>query len=138
MKFLLFKNRVKRAWLWLKHHWYIPLIIMGFVIAFLIFLVSKNSMAMGLLSDLLENARKSHRDEVDKLNEIHARATSDRARILDEYNKNIDKLEKEYAERDEDLDEKKKKEIKRLVEKGYNNPDVLARELARLYGFENG
>tara|TARA_R110002020_G_scaffold370908_1_gene582555 strand:+ start:174 stop:461 length:288 start_codon:yes stop_codon:yes gene_type:complete len=95
-------------------------------------------MAMGLLSDLLENARKSHRDEVDKLNEIHARATSDRARILDEYNKNIDKLEKEYAERDEDLDEKKKKEIKRLVEKGYNNPDVLARELARLYGFENG
>ena len=138
MNLLLFKNRVKKAWSWLKHHWYVPLIVMGFIIAFLIFLVTKNSMAMGLLSDLLENARKSHRDEVDKLNEIHAHETRERGRILKEYNKNIKILEKEYAENSAELDAEKKKEIKRLVEEGYNDPDVLARELARLYGFEHG
>jgi len=138
MNLLLFKNRVKKAWSWLKHHWYVPLIVMGFIIAFLIFLVTKNSMAMGLLSDLLENARKSHRDEVDKLNEIHVHETSERARILKEYNKNVEKLEKEYAEKDQELDEKKKKEIKKLVEEGYTDPDILAREIARLYGFEYG
>tara|TARA_R110000824_G_scaffold9309_6_gene41732 strand:+ start:2403 stop:2738 length:336 start_codon:yes stop_codon:yes gene_type:complete len=111
---------------------------MGLVIAFLIYLLTKNSMFVGLLTDVLDNATKSHRDEVDKLNKIHAAETKERARIWDEYNKNIEKLEKEYADKDQELSEKKKKEIKKLVEEGYNDPDVLAQELARLYGFEHG
>lgn len=138
MNLLLFRNRAKKAWSWLKHRWYVPLAVMGLVIAFLIYLLTKNSMFVGLLTDVLDNATKSHRDEVDKLNKIHAAETKERARIWDEYNKNIEKLEKEYADKDQELSEKKKKEIKKLVEEGYNDPDVLAQELARLYGFEHG
>ena len=80
----------------------------------------------------------STQEEIDKLNEIEHNASRERARILSEYNKNIEQLEKEYAEKDLELDKKKKKEIKKLVEKGYNDPDVLSREIARLYGFEHG
>ena len=138
MKWLLLKNRLKKAAVWLKHHWYVPLVVMALIIAFLIYLLTKNSMFVGLLTDVLDNANKSHRDEVDKLNEIHAHETRERGRILKEYNKNIKILEKEYAENSVKLDAKKKKEIKRLVEEGYNDPDVLARELARLYGLEYG
>ena len=138
MNLLLFKNRVKKAWSWLKHHWYVPLAVMGLIIAFLIYLLTKNSMFVGLLTDVLDNASDSHRAEVDKLNEIHAHETRERSRILKEYNKNVEKLEKEYAAKDRELDEKKKKEIKKLVEEGYNEPDVLARELARLFGLEHG
>ena len=36
------------------------------------------------------------------------------------------------------LDSKKKKELKKLIEESYNDPDKLARELARLYGLEHG
>ena len=111
---------------------------MGLIIAFLIYLLTKNSMFVGLLTDVLDNASDSHRAEVDKLNEIHAHETRERSRILKEYNKNVEKLEKEYAAKDRELDEKKKKEIKKLVEEGYNEPDVLARELARLFGLEHG
>jgi len=57
---------------------------------------------------------------------------------LAEYNKNIEILEKEYAEKNQELEADKKKEIKKLVEEGYNDPDVLARELARLFGLEHG
>jgi len=138
VKLLLLKNRLKKAWSWLKHHWYVPLAAMGLIIAFLIYLLTKNGAFVGLLMDVLENARKSHHAEVDKLNEIHSRETAERKHILDEYNKNVKKLEKEYAEKDQELDAKKKKEIKKLVEEGYNDPEKLAQELAKLYGLEHG
>jgi F0F1-type ATP synthase membrane subunit b/b' len=138
MEWSLFRSRLKRAWVWTKHHWYIPFVIMGLIIGFLLYVITRNSMYVGLVTDVLDNARKSHQEEIDKLNEIEHHASRERARILSEYNKNIDKLEKEYTEKDQELDEKKKKEIKKLVEEGYNDPDVLSREIARLYGFEHG
>ena len=138
MKWLAFKNRAKKTILWFKHHWYFPLIFSGLLLAVIVWIVTKNSMYVGLLTDILENSTKSHREEVDKLNEIHSRSTAERAKILREYNKNIEKLEKEYADKGEELDSKKKKEIKKLVEEGYNDPDILSRELAKLYGIEHG
>ena len=138
MKLLLLKNRLKKGWAWLKHHWYVPLVVMALLVALLIWALTKNSMFVGMLMDVMENSRVSHRAEVDKLNEIHNRESDARKSILNEYNKNIELLEKEYAEKDKELDTKKKKEIKRLVKEGYNNPDKLARELANLYGLEHG
>lgn len=138
MKWKTFWSRLKRAWVWTKHYWYVPFIIMGLIIGFLLYVITRNSMYVGLLTDVLDNASKSHQEEIDKLNEIEHNASRERARILSEYNKNIEQLEKEYAEKDLELDKKKKKEIKKLVEKGYNDPDVLSREIARLYGFEHG
>lgn len=138
MKLLLLKNRLKKGWAWLKHHWYVPLVVMALLVALLIWALTKNSMFVGMLMDVMENSRVSHRAEVDKLNEIHNRESDARKSILNEYNKNIELLEKEYAEKDKELDTKKKKEIKRLVKEGYNDPDKLARELANLYGLEHG
>jgi len=124
--------------LWFKHHWYFPLIFSALLLGVVVWIVTRNSMYVGLLTDILENSTKAHREEVDKLNEIHNRSTAERAKILSEYNKNIEKLEKEYADKGEELDSKKKKEIKKLVEEGYNDPDILSRELAKLYGLEYG
>ena len=138
MQWLLFKSRLKRVWSWLKHHWYVPLVLVGIIIAVLVWALTKNGAYVAALIDVLENSREAHKKEVDALNEIDAQATRDRERILDEYNKNIKELEKEYAEKDEELDDAKKKEIKKLVEEGYNDPERLARELARLYGLEHG
>jgi len=138
VKLLLLKNRLKKGWAWLKHHWYVPLVVMALLVALLIWALTKNSMFVGMLMDVMENSRVSHRAEVDKLNEIHNRESDARKSILNEYNKNIELLEKEYAEKDKELDTKKKKEIKRLVKEGYNDPDKLARELANLYGLEHG
>lgn len=137
MKLLLLKNRLKKGWAWLKHHWYVPLVVMALLVALLIWALTKNSMFVGMLMDVMENSRVSHRAEVDKLNEIHNRESDARKSILNEYNKNIELLEKEYTEKDKELGAKKKKEIKRLVKEGYNDPDKLARELAKLYGLEH-
>jgi len=135
---LVLKNRLKKGWAWLKHRWYIPLVFLLLAVALLLWALTKNGMFVATLMDILENSRESHKKEIEKLNEIHVRETAERQRILSEYNKNIEKLEKEYAEGNTSLDSAKKKEIKKLVEEGYTDPDVLAREIARLYGLEHG
>ena len=138
MKWPLFKSRVKKTWLWIKHHWYVPLVVMGLIIALLVWMVTKNGAFVAALMDVLENSQEAHKKEIEKLNQIDSEATEKRKHILDEYNKNIERLEKEYADRNESLDDDKKKEIKKLVEESYNDPEKLSRELARLYGFEHG
>ena len=138
MQWGLFKSRIKKVWSWFKHHWYIPLLLMGIIIALLIWLLTRNGAYVAALIGVLESSREAHRKEVETLNEIDAQATRDRQRILDQYNKNIKKLEKAYAEKDKELDGTKKKEIKKLVEEGYNDPERLSREIARLYGLEHG
>jgi len=135
---LLLKSRVKKILSWLKHYWYIPLLLVALVLAILVWAFTKNGTYVATLIDLLENSRESYKKEIDKLNEIHNREAEEKKRVLAEYNKNIEILEKEYAEKNQELEADKKKEIKKLVEEGYNDPDVLARELARLFGLEHG
>ena len=136
MKWLAVKKFLKKAWVWTKNHWYIPLVLMGIVIAFLISVVARNGAYLASLLDLLDNSRESHRKEIDILNGTHSRETEEKNKILEEYNKNVKKLEDEYGMLDKGLDEEKKKELKRLVDESYNDPEKLARELAEAFGLK--
>jgi uncharacterized protein with von Willebrand factor type A (vWA) domain len=137
MKWLAFKLFLKKAWVWTKNHWYVPLLLMAIIIAFLISVIARNGAFLTSMLDLLDNSRESHKKEVDALNEIHSREAEEKNKILEEYNKNIKKLEDRYDELDEELDEEKKKELKRLVDESYNDPEKLARELAEAFGLKN-
>ena len=77
-------------------------------------------------------------EQSEALESIHRKEIVGRNKVIEEYNKNLKALEEEYETREEELDSKKKKELKSLVEESYNDPEKLASEIARLYGFENG
>tara|TARA_B100001123_G_scaffold136857_1_gene158906 strand:- start:8696 stop:9094 length:399 start_codon:yes stop_codon:yes gene_type:complete len=130
--------KLKKAWLWFKNHWYVPFVFLLIVCAFLLFLVTRNSMYMGTLLDMLDLSQKNYQKERDVLDKISKEEREKRAKILDEYNTKVEELEKEYEARGEKLAEKKKKELKKLVEESYTDPEWLAKEIARLYGLENG
>ena len=116
MSLLLLKSRFKKVFSWLKHHWYVPLLVLALVVAVLIWTVTRNGAYIATLLDVLENSRESYRKEVERKAE----------------------LEEEFKERGETLDKQKEAELKRLVDEGYNDPERLSRELARLYGLEHG
>ena len=101
-------------------------------------MITKNGSYVAALIDILEKSRENHRKEVDKLNEIHAKEASEKKRILAEYEKNLSLLEKEYSKKNEELDSKKKKELKNMVEEGYDDPEALSREISRMFGLEHG
>ena len=122
----------------MKNHWYVPLILCLLLIAFLIFVLTKNGTYVATLLDILDKASKSHKEEVDTLNNLHNREVVEKNLILKEYQENLLKIEEEYAKKNEKLDAEKKKELKKMVEEGYDDPERLSREIARMFGLEHG
>ena len=49
----------------------------------------------------------------------------------------ISRLEEEYKKDNKELEASKKKEVKDLIEKYYDDPDELAKLIAEKYGFNN-
>ena len=58
--------------------------------------------------------------------------------ILEEYNKNLKEIEEEYGGMTKEMAIEKKKALDELIEKGYGDPDELAKKIAELYGLESG
>jgi hypothetical protein len=138
VKWLAIKTFLKKGWVWTKAHAWVPILGLLGIVGFLLYVITRNSAFLAAVLDAAAGSRESYKKEVDLLNESHKKEAEEKSKVLEEYNKSLQALEEEYAKRDEELDSKKKKELKKLVEESYNNPDKLARELARLYGLEHG
>ena len=138
MKWLAFKKVAKKAWIWTKTHWYLPILFLAFIVAFLIWAIARNGAFMATLFDVWESSRASYDEQLAVLEGVHKKETSERDKILEEYNRNLKKIEKDYGDQGELLASEKKKALDELIEKGYGDPDELAKKIAELYGLENG
>ena len=128
----------KKVWLYAKKFWWALVLVLGFIIALLLWLVTKNGAFVASLVDLMESKRDAHDAEMETLSHIHNTEVAEKSVRLEEYHKRMAELEEEFKTRDEDLDKTKKAELKKLVDESYNDPERLSREIARLYGLEHG
>ena len=138
MKWLAFKKTAKKVWIWTKTHWYLPILFLAFIVAFLIWAIARNGAFMATLFDVWESSRASYDEQLAVLEGVHKKETSERDKILEEYNRNLKKIEKDYGDQGELLASEKKKALDELIEKGYGDPDELAKKIAELYGLEDG
>ena len=138
MKWLAFKKVAKKAWIWTKTHWYLPILFLAFIVAFLIWAIARNGAFLATLFDVWESSRASYDEQLAVLEGVHKKETSERDKILEEYNRNLKKIEKDYGDQGELLASEKKKALDELIEKGYGDPDELAKKIAELYGLKNG
>jgi len=138
MKWLAIKTVLKKVWAWTKAHFWLPIMLLLLFVGFLFYLLTRNAVFLTTVMEAFDGSRESYKNEIDFLNESHKEEAEEKSKILKEYNKNLKALEEEYATRNETLSSEKKKELKKLIEESYNEPDILARELARLYGLEHG
>jgi flagellar biosynthesis/type III secretory pathway M-ring protein FliF/YscJ len=127
---LTIKTFFKKAWVWLKHNWKVPLIVLYTIVLWLFFRRRDKA------REVLEVRAESYEAQIEVINKAHTEEIKKRDQVLKQYVDIISQLEKEYAEKKKDLDKKKKKEVKELVEKYYNKPDDLAREIAEKFGLE--
>ena len=137
ISFLVLKNKFKKGWLWLKSHWYIPIATLLIAVGLLLWALTKKQVFLTALLEHLENSKKDYKNQIEIVDKIHQNEI-ERDTILKEYNKNLEKVEGKLAEEEKKLSSAKKRELKKLVEQGYNDPEKLSRELAKLYGFEHG
>ena len=128
MTLLAIKTFFKKAWVWLKHNWKVPLIILYTLVLWLFF---RRKDAAYLV---LEERSKSYQAQIEVINQNHKEELEKRNKVIEKYTVLISQLENQYAADNKELDAAKKKEIKDIVEKHYNDPDALARMLAEKYG----
>jgi len=124
------KKVCKKAWVWVKHNWYVPAVLIYTL--FLWIILRKRNEAEALL----EIRDSSYKAQIDTINQTHKEEIEKRDEILKKYSIIIKELENKFKKSQEKLDNKKKKEVKKIVKDFQDDPDGLAKMLAEKYGIE--
>ena len=125
---LTIKTSLKKTWAWLKHNWYVPAVIIYTLALWILF---RNKTAA---LEILQIRSESYEDQIRAIESTHKKEIAKRDQILQNYNKVLEDLEKDYEEKNMVLSKKKKKEVKRIVKEYNDRPDDLAKILAEQYG----
>jgi len=86
------------------------------------------------VKEVLKVKEDSYKKQIDALNDNHTEEIALRDEALDKYHEIIAKIEKEYEGKKENLSEKKKEEVKKLVEENSDNPSNLAKLISDKFG----
>ena len=135
MKLKLF---AKQAWLWAKKFWWAIIIVLLFIGAALASALMRNGVLLARVMDLLDAKRDQHDQEMETLSHIHNTEVSEKNLRLEQHLKITKQLKEQYEKEGKLLDRRKEAELKKLVDEGYNDPEKLAKEIAKAFGIENG
>jgi|2_EtaG_2_1085320.scaffolds.fasta_scaffold22355_2 uncharacterized membrane protein len=129
------KHITKKTWVWLKHYWYIPAVL---VYTLVLIVATRRNTSAAL--EVLAVSKESYEKQVSVLNKTHEDEIQKRDKIVEKYNKVISEID---ANRDNDLvklDKDKKKRIKKLIEDNHEEPERLSRLLSITFGvpYEEG
>ncbi len=132
------KLLAKQAWLWAKKFWWAIIIVLLFVGAALVSALMRNGVLLARVMDLLDAKRDQHDQEMETLSHIHNTEVSEKNLRLEQHLKITKQLKEQYEKEGKLLDRRKEAELKKLVDEGYNDPEKLAKEIAKSFGLENG
>ncbi len=132
------KLLAKQAWLWAKKFWWAIVIVLLFIGAALASALMRNGVLLARVMDLLDEKRNQHDQEMETLSHIHNTEVAEKNLRLEQHLKVTKELKEQYEKEGKLLDKRKEAELKKLVDEGYNDPEKLAKEIARAFGLENG
>ena len=133
-----FKLLAKQAWLWAKKFWWAIVIVLLFIGAALASALMRNGVLLARVMDLLDEKRNQHDQEMETLSHIHNTEVAEKNLRLEQHLKVTKELKEQYEKEGKLLDKRKEAELKKLIDEGYNDPEKLAKEIARAFGLENG
>ena len=128
----------KQAWLWAKKFWWAIVIVLLLIGAGLASALMRNGVLLARVMDLLDEKRNQHDQEMETLSHIHNTEVAEKNLRLEQHLKVTKELKEQYEKEVKLLDKRKEAELKKLVDEGYNDPEKLAKEIARAFGLENG
>lgn len=80
--------------------------------------------------------RDAHDKQLDAINDIRKDERTKTDEASEKLEKDLAVVERQYEEHKKDLDEKKKEEIKNILEKHQDDPVALAKRLSEVTGFK--
>jgi len=129
---------IKKIWLRAKKFWWAIIIGLLLVCTGLVVALARNGAFLAGVLDLMDAKRVAHDKEMETITRIHDTEVSEKNARLKEHLKRKAELEEEFKKRGESLDKQKERELKRIVDESYNDPERLAKELAEAFGIEHG
>lgn len=116
---------LKKFWILLKTHWYVPVII---VLAILFRNKTSN------LEKMMSIQKDSYNKQIKEIEASYEKQRAKEKEINEKYKDTVKKIEDEYKKKNEALTMLSKKRVKSLVKKYYNEPDDLAKKLSERFG----
>tara|TARA_B100000424_G_C22801868_1_gene430049 strand:- start:64 stop:450 length:387 start_codon:yes stop_codon:yes gene_type:complete len=121
---------ITKAWVWLKQNWKVPVLVLWTII---VWIFSRKNAEVAL--EVLDAKKQSYEKQVAFLKQAHKKELSEKDKLVIEYHDTIEKLEKQFSEKEEELTEKKKQLVKKIIEESKDNPDEVKRKVEDLFGF---
>ena len=119
-----------KAWVWLKQNWKVPALVLWTII---VWIFSRKNAEVAL--EVLDAKKQSYEKQVAFLKQAHKKELSEKDELVIQYHDTIEKLEKEFSQKEEQITEEQKQLVKKIVEESKNNPDEVKRKVEDLFGF---
>tara|TARA_Y100000310_G_scaffold86437_1_gene83314 strand:- start:10708 stop:11106 length:399 start_codon:yes stop_codon:yes gene_type:complete len=116
---------LKKIWAFLKTHWYIPVIIIIGVV-----LKSQNNRML----EIIDIQKESYDKQKAAINAAEIEKELKKQKIEKEYTDAVTTIEAVYEIQNKELEERKKKEIKNIVKKYYNEPEEISSRIFKSFG----
>jgi hypothetical protein len=129
---LVAKVWASKAWAFIKEHWQI---FVGATYAIAVWVYFKAQ--AGKVKEVLRLKEDTHQKEIEALNGAHSHELALRDDALDKYHEIIAKIEKDYENKKEELSDKKREEVKKLVAENSEDPSNLSKLLAERFGISH-
>jgi len=126
---LVAKVWVAKSWAFIKKYWQL---LAGVLYAIVVWVYFKGQ--ADKVKEILEVEKESHQKELDTLNNSHAEEIALRDGALAKYHQIIAQIEREYESKKEELSDKKREEVKKLVAENSENPSNLSKLLSERFG----
>ena len=121
----------KKAWVWIKHHWYLPVILV-----LLLFAVFAGRTARSRIFDLMSKQRDQYKKEVEVVVKANEEKTEKQKQLFERHQETEKKIEEEFNVKIENLEEEKKKEIAKIVKDHGDDTERLAKMVAEALSAE--
>ncbi len=125
---------------WLKNNWSSLLV---FILILSVSLWAKHQFDQSNLEDTqqkyleeLTAQKKSHDEEVQKINKVNAESLEKQKAIMDEYKKQLDSIQLDYEQKVKELVDLRATKIKELTKDVKKDPEAVLDNLAHKFGFE--
>jgi hypothetical protein len=120
----------KKAWVWLKTHWKLVLLVLGAVLGFLL----RRKVGSGF-SEAFKGLQEAHAAENKAIDAARLKEQEDVQKALRRRNATVDAVQLKFAKENEDLTKEKKKEVEALIKKHGDDPEELAKRLSKATGY---
>lgn len=123
---------LKKAWVWLKTHWYLPVLLV------LLFLTHFSGRArVNKVLKMFEASKQSYEKQIGVINQSHKQELEKQEQLYNTYLNTMKKLQKEHNINLDSLEKDKRVELNKMVKKYKGTPEELAKELSEIFGVES-